>query len=141
MYGVTSVRLPAILATAGLHDPRVAFWEPIKWIQTLRYNRRMALGTSDGQGAGMNASARGESELPPLLLKMDLDAGHFSASDRYNHLRELAFGWAFLLDRLRVKSSAMVTHAHVQTPGHKETSLRQHAELDENSDPAHKVDL
>jgi hypothetical protein len=38
--------------------------------------------------------------MAPLMLKMDLDAGHFSASDRYKLLRELAVGWAFLLDRL-----------------------------------------
>ena len=35
-----------------------------------------------------------------MLLKMDLDAGHFSASDRYRYLRELAFDYAWLLDTL-----------------------------------------
>jgi prolyl oligopeptidase PreP (S9A serine peptidase family) len=108
-------RLPAVLATAGLHDPRVAFWEPLKWMQTLRYNRRMAIlsqqqsSESDKRGSATGDIAREEeSELPPLLLKMDLEAGHFSASDRYNHLRELAFGWSFLIDRLQVKSSAVL---------------------------------
>ena len=113
-------RLPAILATAGLHDPRVAFWEPLKWMQTMRYNRRMAIlppssesnerGTATGDVAGEE-----ESELPPLLLKMDLEAGHFSASDRYNHLRELAFGWSFLIDRLQVKYSAVPLEIEAQT--------------------------
>jgi oligopeptidase B len=101
--------LPAILATAGLHDPRVAYWEPAKWIQTLRYNRRMALGPPSPKERTVkgDGGCAKESELPPLLLKMDLDAGHFSASDRYNHLRELAFGWAFLLDRLSINSTAV----------------------------------
>ena len=31
---------------------------------------------------------------------MDLAAGHFSASDRYRYLRELAFDYAWLLDQL-----------------------------------------
>ena len=35
-----------------------------------------------------------------ILLKMDLAAGHFSAADRYKYLRELAFDYAWLLDKL-----------------------------------------
>ena len=35
-----------------------------------------------------------------VLLKMDLAAGHFSASDRYKKLRETAFDYAWLLDQL-----------------------------------------
>ena len=35
-----------------------------------------------------------------VLVKMDLAAGHFSASDRYRYLRELAFDYAWLLDKL-----------------------------------------
>ena len=31
---------------------------------------------------------------------MDLAAGHFSASDRYRYLRELAFDYAWLLEQL-----------------------------------------
>ena len=31
---------------------------------------------------------------------MDLAAGHFSAADRYKYLRELAFDYAWLLERL-----------------------------------------
>ena len=36
----------------------------------------------------------------PLLLKMDLESGHFSASDRYKYLEQLAFEYAFLLDNV-----------------------------------------
>ena len=70
---------PALLIVAGLNDPRVAYWEPTKWAQVLR--AKVANGDD-------------------VLLKMDLAAGHFSASDRYRYLRELAFDYAWLLDKL-----------------------------------------
>ncbi len=73
---VTSQKYPNILITAGLHDPRVAYWEAMKWCATLR-----------------------EKSLPDsglILLKTDLEAGHFSASDRYKYLKEKAFEYAFL---------------------------------------------
>ena len=70
---------PACLITGGLHDSRVAFWEPAKFAATLRHLQ----GPSSG----------------PVCLKMELSAGHFSASDRYKYFRELAFDYAFLLDQ------------------------------------------
>mgnify|MGYP001026067881 FL=1 len=70
---------PAILATAGLHDPRVMYWEPAKWVAKLR-----ALKTDDNM----------------LLLRTEMSGGHFGPSGRYEHLRETAFEWAFLLDAL-----------------------------------------
>lgn len=72
------VRYPPTLIVAGLNDPRVAYWEPAKWAQVLRSK------ISNGDD---------------ILLKMDLDAGHFSAADRYSYLRMLAFDYAWLLDR------------------------------------------
>lgn len=69
-------RYPAILATGGLHDPRVGYWEPAKWIATLR----------------AKAAPRG-----PVLLKIDTGAGHFSKSGRFAVLTEKAFELAFLL--------------------------------------------
>lgn len=71
---------PACLLTGGLHDPRVQFWEPSKFAAELRHSQ------ADGSG--------------PVCLKMDLSAGHFSASDRYKYLKELAFDFAFLLDQV-----------------------------------------
>ncbi len=38
----------------------------------------------------------------PLLFTINLDAGHGGASGRYDHLREIAFDYAFLLQQLRV---------------------------------------
>ena len=71
---------PALLIAAGLNDPRVAYWEPTKWAQRLRAT-----------------IANGDE----VLLKMDLSAGHSHSSDRYHYLRELAFEYAFLLEKLQ----------------------------------------
>ena len=68
---------PHMIVLAGLHDPRVAYWEPAKWAQVLRHE-----------------IANGDQ----TLVKMDMSAGHFSAADRYRYLRELAFDYAWLLD-------------------------------------------
>lgn len=70
---------PALLVTAGLNDPRVAYWEPAKWVAKLREMK-----TDDR----------------PLLLKTDMSSGHFSASDRYKFLKETAFEYAFVLDQI-----------------------------------------
>jgi len=77
-------KYPACLLTGGLHDPRVQFWEPAKFAAELRHKQ--------GDGSG------------PVCLKMDMTAGHMSASDRYQHLRERAFDFAFLLDQLGLSS-------------------------------------
>lgn len=70
---------PALLVTAGLNDPRVAFWEPAKWVAKLRATK---------------------TDREPLLLVTHLGSGHAGASGRYDALREEAFTYAFLLDRL-----------------------------------------
>jgi oligopeptidase B len=68
---------PHILVTAGLNDPRVAYWEPAKWTARLRARK------TDGNR---------------LLLKTNMGAGHGGASGRYDFLREVAFKYAFLLE-------------------------------------------
>jgi oligopeptidase B len=70
---------PDMLVTAGLNDPRVAYWEPAKWVARLR-----TLRTADTR----------------LLLKTNMGAGHSGASGRYDYLREVAFKYAFVLDVL-----------------------------------------
>lgn len=72
---------PHLLVIAGLHDPRVPYWEPAKWVAALR------------------AAKRGESRL---LLHTQLGAGHGGASGRYAALREVAMAYAFILDSLGV---------------------------------------
>ena len=67
---------PAILAMAGLTDPRVTYWEPAKWIARLS-----ATMTSGG----------------PVLLRTNMGAGHGGASGRFNRLDEVAVAYAFAL--------------------------------------------
>jgi len=76
---VTAKAYPHILATAGLNDPRVQYWEPAKWVAKLR-----TLKTDNRR----------------LLLKTNMGAGHSGASGRYDYLREVAFEYAFMLDVL-----------------------------------------
>ena len=72
---------PHLLVTAGLHDPRVQYWEPAKWVAKLRATK-----TGD----------------QTLLLRTHMDAGHSGASGRYEAIRQTAFEYAFLLDALGV---------------------------------------
>jgi oligopeptidase B len=74
---VEAVPHPAVLATAGVNDPRVQYWEPAKWVQKLR-------ATTTG--------------TRPMLLKTELGAGHHGRSGRYDAWREEAFVLAFVLD-------------------------------------------
>jgi oligopeptidase B len=71
---------PSILMTCGLNDSRVAYWEACKFAATLRHEQ--------------------SAESGPVCVKIEMSAGHFSASDRYKYLRELAFDYAYLLDQL-----------------------------------------
>lgn len=68
---------PTCLITGGLNDPRVQYWEPAKYCAELRHR------ISDDSG--------------PILLKMNMDSGHSSGSDRYKYFRDFAFDYAFLL--------------------------------------------
>jgi oligopeptidase B len=70
---------PDVLITSGLHDPRVAYWEGAKYAVRLRDS--------------VTNGAR-------VLLKTDLEAGHFSASDRYAYFKEKAYEHAFVLESL-----------------------------------------
>jgi oligopeptidase B len=65
---------PAVLATGGLSDPRVTYWEPEKWTAKLREHT-----TSDA----------------PILLKINMEAGHGGASGRFDFLKEIALDYAF----------------------------------------------
>ena len=53
---VRSATYPAILATAGLNDPRVGFHEPAKWVARLRIARRAAPMTT-GRSCSRSSSA------------------------------------------------------------------------------------
>lgn len=67
---------PWMLITGGLNDPRVTYWEPAKWTAKLRATK-----TDDN----------------PLLLKINMGAGHGGKSGRFDSLRETAEEFAFIL--------------------------------------------
>jgi oligopeptidase B len=75
---------PAILATAGLTDPRVNYWEPAKWVARLRRHTKSP---------------------HPILLHVSMFAGHAGASGRYDYLREEALYQAFVLSQIGVFDS------------------------------------
>lgn len=76
---VDAKNYPDMLITAGLNDSRVKYWEPAKWTAKLR-------------------ELKTDNNI--LLLKTNMSAGHGGASGRYESLKELAFDYAFVLDRL-----------------------------------------
>ena len=74
---------PHTLVLAGYNDPRVQYWEPAKWTAKLR---DMKTDSND------------------LLLKTIMGAGHFSSSGRFDYLKDVAFYYAFILDKLGLNS-------------------------------------
>lgn len=74
---IVATDYPHLLVTSGLHDSQVQYWEPTKWVASLREMK-----TDDNK----------------LLLYTNMDAGHGGASGRFRALRELAMEYAFILD-------------------------------------------
>jgi oligopeptidase B len=67
---------PAMLVRTSFNDSQVMYWEPAKYVARLR---------------ALKTDAR------PLLLEINMGAGHGGASGRYDRLREIAFDYAFML--------------------------------------------
>ncbi|RNI24224.1 S9 family peptidase [Flexivirga caeni] len=76
---IRATRYPAILATTSLHDTRVFYVEPAKWVQRLR----ATVAADDAR---------------PVLLRTEIAAGHGGRSGRYDGWRQTAFELAFVLD-------------------------------------------
>jgi oligopeptidase B len=67
---------PAMLVTTGLWDSQVQYYEPAKWIARLR---------------------RYNTESQPVLMHVNLEAGHGGKSGRYEHMREIAREYGFVI--------------------------------------------
>ncbi len=72
---------PAMLVTTSLNDSQVGYWEPAKYVARLR-----TLKTDNN----------------PLLLKVNMGAGHGGASGRYDRLKEQAFEYAWLMSQVGI---------------------------------------
>jgi oligopeptidase B len=81
---LANAALPAMLVKTSLNDSQVMFWEPAKYVAKLRTLKR---------------------DATPLLLHINMDAGHGGASGRYDYLKEIAFDYSFLLTQLGVVTS------------------------------------
>lgn len=78
---VKAQNYPNILATGGINDSQVLFHEPAKWVAKLR-----AYKTDDNL----------------VLLYMNMESGHGGATGRYDSIKETAFKWAFILNRVGI---------------------------------------
>jgi oligopeptidase B len=78
---------PAMLVTTGLWDSQVQYYEPAKWVAKLR-----AAKTDDH----------------PLLLHIEMGAGHGGKSGRFQRYREIALEYAFILDQCGIGGAASV---------------------------------
>ena len=67
---------PHELATGGLTDPRVTYWEPAKWAAKLRYHN-----TRDTK----------------ILCWINMEAGHGGGSGRFDRIKEVALSYGFAL--------------------------------------------
>jgi oligopeptidase B len=73
---------PAMLVRTSLNDSQVGYWEAAKWVAKLRDYK-----TDDN----------------PLLLRVNMGAGHGGASGRYDKLREDAHDYVWILRELRIE--------------------------------------
>jgi len=76
---VVAQNYPPMLITGGLNDPRVTYWEPAKWAARLRAEK---------------------TDANPLLLKINMGAGHGGKSGRYEAITEKAEAFAFMIEAL-----------------------------------------
>jgi oligopeptidase B len=70
---------PAMLVTTGLWDSQVQYYEPAKYVARLRARK---------------------TDRNPLLLAVNMTAGHGGASGRFAELAEVAREYAFILDQV-----------------------------------------
>lgn len=82
---IQPVEYPHLLLTTGYNDPRVAYWEPAKFLARIRAIKK-----------GDNLA----------MLQINFSAGHAGASGRYDWLKENVLDFAFLLDKLGIENGS-----------------------------------
>jgi oligopeptidase B len=76
---ITVKEYPAMYVKAGLNDLQVPYWDPAKWVARLRANKI---------------------DHNPLVFVTNMGAGHSGSSGRFDHLREDAQVYAFVLNSI-----------------------------------------
>lgn len=73
---------PTMLVETGINDSQVHYWEPLKWVAKLRTHK---------------------TDNNPLLLKVNMEAGHMGGSGRETVYKEIAFEYAFILQLFQIQ--------------------------------------
>ncbi len=73
---VTKKAYPNMLVRTSLNDSQVGYWEGVKWVAKLRENT---------------------TSRNPILLRVNMGAGHGGASGRYDALKDTAADYAWML--------------------------------------------
>jgi oligopeptidase B len=79
---IAAKNYPAMLVKVSLNDSQVPYWEGTKLVAKLRTMK---------------------TDHNPLLLKVNMGAGHGGSSGRYDALREVAFDYAFMLSQMGIE--------------------------------------
>lgn len=102
-------RYPNMLVLGGMNDPRVAFFEPLKWVAKLRscwppQGAPLLSGSNeDGENSSSSRGSRAGDvghDGRMLLLRIE-EVGHGGSSGQYAYLEDLAFEYAFLISTLQ----------------------------------------
>ena len=80
---VTNQNYPNMLITGGINDSQVLFHEPAKWTAKLREHK-----TDDNI----------------LIMRMNMESGHGGATGRYSRIKDVAFEFAFILNRVGISN-------------------------------------
>jgi len=73
---------PNMLVRTSLNDSQVGYWEGVKWVAKLRANT---------------------TSTNPILLRVNMGAGHGGASGRYDALKDSAFDYAYAIKQWGLK--------------------------------------
>ena len=76
---VPNTTYPICLLVGGRYDPRVPYWEPLKWAANIRH---------------ISQTRR------PILVKINSSAGHSFGNNRTKFFEEMAFIYAFVIDQV-----------------------------------------